>query len=239
MIQGLVITNLQSGYQKQIVIHNLNLEAKSKETLVLMGPSGSGKSTFLLTILGIIQPTQGKIVLHDKDITGVPIEERNIGYLPQDYGLFPHLSVIDNVSYGLRVRGHTKEEQYKRATEMLRLVELEGYQHHKIQGISGGQKQRVGLARALAIQPDLLLLDEPLSNIDQVTKLDVAMGLKELFKKLNIPIILVTHNHEDALFLSEKLVILIDGKIEQEGTVQSIKKHPKTQLIKRLISPFE
>lgn len=238
-MKGLTVTNLKSGYNKKTILSELSLEAKPKETLVLMGPSGSGKSTFLLTILGIVKPTHGKITLNERDITHLQIEERNIGYLPQDYGLFPHLSVIDNIAYGLRIRGEGKDQQYKRAKEMLELVELTGYEDKRIQAISGGQRQRVGLARALAIAPDLLLLDEPLSNIDQVTKLDVAKGLKDLFEKLDIPIILVTHNHEDALFLSEKLVILIDGKIEQEGTVQSIKNHPKTNLIKRLISPFE
>ncbi len=203
-----------------------------------MGISGSGKTTLLLTILGIIQPKKGRIVLNDKVINDTPIEERNIGYLPQDYGLFPHLNVFDNVAYGLKVRGASKTEQGQGVKEMLALVELEGFEKRKIKEMSGGQRQRVGLARALAIKPDLLLLDEPLSNIDQITKLEVATHLKNLFAKLDIPIILVTHNHEDALFLAENLAIMNEGKIEQIGSVKEIMNNPKTPFIKRLLTPF-
>lgn len=238
-MRGLSIQNLSSGYGQKSVIEDLSLEVKEKETLVLMGISGSGKSTLLLTILGIITPKKGRILLNEREITTLPIEERNIGYLPQDYGLFPHLNVIENVSYGLRVRGFSQKEQLSKAQEMLELVDLKGYDSRRIQEISGGQRQRVGLARALAINPDLLLLDEPLSNIDQVTKLEVATHLKNLFAKLDIPVILVTHNHEDALFLSEQLAILIEGKIEQIGHVKEIIKNPKTPFIKRLLMPFD
>lgn len=234
----LSIENLSSGYGEKLIVQDVSLEVKPKETVVLMGPSGSGKSTLLLTILGIILPSKGKIVLDNNDITLLPIEVRNIGYLPQDYGLFPHLNVIKNVAYGLRMRGFTKSEQEKQALAILKLVGLEDYAERKISQLSGGQRQRVGLARALAIKPQLLLLDEPLSNIDQITKADVASELKALFNKLDIPIILVTHNHEDALFLAEKLVVMIDGKIEQVGAVDEIIKNPKTPMIKKLLVPF-
>ncbi len=237
-MHGLSIENLISGYDEKIIVQDVTLVVKPKETLVLMGSSGSGKSTLLLTILGIILPSKGKIVLDNNDITLLPIEVRNIGYLPQDYGLFPHLNVIKNVAYGLRVRGLTKNEQEKQALAMLTLVGLEDYAERNISKLSGGQRQRVGLARALAIKPNLLLLDEPLSNIDQITKGDVASELKVLFDKLDIPIILVTHNHEDALFLAERLAVMIDGKIEQIGTVDEIVKNPKTPMIKKLLTPL-
>lgn len=237
-MRTLSIQNLITDYGQKTVIDNLSLEIKEKETLVLMGISGSGKTTLLLTILGIIQPKKGRIVLNDKVINDTPIEERNIGYLPQDYGLFPHLNVFDNVAYGLKVRGASKTEQGQGVKEMLALVELEGFEKRKIKEMSGGQRQRVGLARALAIKPDLLLLDEPLSNIDQITKLEVATHLKNLFAKLDIPIILVTHNHEDALFLAENLAIMNEGKIEQIGSVKEIMNNPKTPFIKRLLTPF-
>lgn len=237
-MKGLRIDNLTAGYGEKTIITDLTLEVKEKETLILMGISGSGKTTLLLTILGINQPTYGKIVLDGKEINNIPIEERNIGYLPQDYGLFSHLNVIENVSYGLRVRGISKTEQQRIANEMLGLVDLKGFEKRRIQELSGGQRQRVGLARALAIKPKLLLLDEPLSNIDQITKFEVAINLKTLFAKLDIPIILVTHNHEDALFLSERLAIMIDGKIEQTGSIKEVMKHPKTPFIKKLLMPF-
>ncbi|MDO9186229.1 MAG: ABC transporter ATP-binding protein [Bacteroidia bacterium] len=235
---GLSLQNIKSGYDDKLIVKNLSLDVEAKETLVLMGSSGSGKSTLLLTILGILKPSHGKIILNDKEITNLPIESRNIGYLPQDYGLFPHMSVIDNVSYGLRMRGIQKKEYESSAEEILELVELKGYGKRKPKELSGGERQRVGLARALAIKPDLFLLDEPLSNIDQATKMDVAKQMKELFRKLEIPIILVTHNHEDALFLAERLAIMIDGKIEQVGSVDEVLKNPKTKFIKRLLMPF-
>lgn len=234
----LKIENLTSGYQEKQIIKKLNLEASSLQTMVMMGPSGSGKTTLLLTILGIVTPVEGRVYLNDKDITGQPIEERNIGYLPQDYGLFPHMSVLENVVFGLKVRGIPRNIREKKALEMLQLVNLKGFEKRKINELSGGQRQRVGLARALAIDPALLLLDEPLSNIDQVTKQEVAQQLKLLFQKLNIPIILVTHNHEDAIFLAEKLVILVDGVIEQVGTIHEVLEHPKSDFIKRLLKPF-
>ena len=237
-MKGLSIENLESGYGEKLIVKGLSLEVAPNETLIIMGASGSGKTTLLLTILGIITPENGEIMLDGKSLLPLPIEQRNIGYLPQDYGLFPHLNIIENVSYGLRVRGIARSERDDIANEMLKLVELEGFGKKRIQEISGGQRQRVGLARALAISPGLLLLDEPLSNIDQVTKSDVAKHLKLLFRKLQIPVILVTHNHEDAIFLAERLAIMIDGRIEQTGTVDEIIKSPKTPFIKRILMPF-
>lgn len=238
-MKTLLIKNLIAGYGSKAVVHNLSFEVREKETLVLMGTSGSGKTTLIRTILGILPPLSGEILLDGRDITKVPIEERNIGYLPQDYGLFPHLTVLENVAYGLRVRGAGKQEQARRAREALALVDLEGFDARRIQKLSGGERQRVGLARALAVNPDLLLLDEPLSNIDQVTKLEVVTHLKNLFSKLSIPVIFVTHNHEDALFLSGQLAILIEGKIEQIGHLQDILNAPKSAFVRKLLTPFE
>ncbi len=234
----LKIENLSSGYRGKSIIKKLSLEVPPLETMVMMGPSGSGKTTLLLTILGIIAPFEGKVFLNDKDISSLPIEDRNIGYLPQDYGLFPHMNVQENVAFGLKVRGVPRDIREKKAPKMLKLVNLSGFEKRKINELSGGERQRVGLARALAIDPSLLLLDEPLSNIDQVTKYEVANQLKQLFQKLKIPIILVTHNHEDAIFLADKLVILINGEIEQTGTLNEVLEHPKSEFIKRLLRPF-
>lgn len=238
MMEGLLIENLESGYENKIVLRNLSLSVGLGETLVLMGPSGSGKTTLLLTILGIIQPGKGRILLNDRDITHLLIERRNIGYLPQDYGLFTHLKVLDNVAFGLRVRGVSREDREKVALQTIELVDLKGFENKKPHDLSGGQRQRVALARALAIKPDLFLLDEPLANIDEVTKLEVATHLKELLQKLEMPTILVTHNHEDAVFLAERLAIMVEGRIEQIGTVKDILASPKTSLIKKLLMPI-
>ncbi len=180
------------------------------------------------------------MLLNDQDLAALPIERRNIGYLPQakNYGLFPHLSVLDNVTYGLRVRGVDRKERDKRAKKMLELVELHGVEKRRVDELSGGQSQRIDLARALAIEPQLLLLEEPLSNVDQVTKFEVASELKKLFERIEIPVLLVTHGHEDAVFLGGHLAVMVDGKIEQVGTVKKVMQSPKTDLIKRLLRPF-
>lgn len=237
-MEGLVLQTINSGYNGQIVIKNINLTITPGEVIILMGISGAGKTTLLRTILGIVKPMSGKIFLKGKEITSLPIEMRNIGYLSQDYGLFPHLNVHDNIAYGLRIRGISKQEQDAIVQEMLDRFGIPDLGKRTIDQLSGGQKQRVGLARALAIKPDLILLDEPLSNIDQVTKLEVASYLKSLFQSLNIPIIFVTHQYEDAQFLNGRIIILVDGVIEQSGTYQEIIKKPKNVYIKRLLTPI-
>lgn len=238
-MNGLSLQHLTASYGAEDIVEDVSFEVRPQEDLVLMGISGSGKTTLLLTILGIITPKTGKILLNGKEIQALPIEERNIGYLPQDYGLFPHLNVIENVSYGLLVRGIPRKERFEKAREMLELVDLKGYDTRKVRELSGGQRQRVGLARALAIDPEMLLLDEPLSSIDQITKFEVATHLKNLFSKLKIPIILVTHNNDDARFLAKRLAIMVDGKIEQVGTTVEVLANPKTQTVRRLLAPFE
>lgn len=238
-MKKLLIQNLTVGYKGKPIIEDLSIEVKEKEVLVLMGISGSGKTTLLLTILGILNPIEGKVLLKEKDITTLPIEQRNIGYLPQDYGLFPHLNVFDNIAYGLKVRGYSKDKQAEKVAEMLKLTELIGYEEKKVNELSGGQRQRVGLARAIAIEPDLFLLDEPLSNIDQITKFEVSTALKSMFNKLNIPIVLVTHNHEDAIFFNEHVAVMIEGKIIQTGSLKELLKSPKIPFIRKLLMPLE
>ena len=236
----LSIQHVDAGYGDKIIVKDVSLDVQPKEALVIMGPSGSGKTTLFLTILGIINPRKGRLLLNDQDIAALPIENRNIGYLPQskNYGLFPHLAVLDNVAYGLRVRGVDRTTREARARKMLEMVELQDVAVRRVDELSGGQSQRIGLARALAIEPHLLLLDEPLSNVDQVTKFEVASALKKLFARIDVPVLLVTHAHEDALFLAKRLAVMVDGKIEQIGPVEEVMQSPKTDLIKRLLRPF-
>ncbi len=237
-MEGLVLQNVTSGYDHQVVFKNLNLEVKPKTTLVLMGVSGTGKTTLLKTILGILKPLQGSIYLAGRNISNLPIEERNIGYVPQNYGLFPHLDVAANISFGLQVRHVPPDEQKKIIEQMIHLIELKGYEHKKITELSGGQQQRVALGRALAVKPDLFLLDEPLSNIDQATKFDVASDMKKLFDSLNIPIILVTHQYEDAQFFGANVAIMVEGIIVQIGSYEELVAHPKNPFVKKLLVPF-
>jgi ABC-type Fe3+/spermidine/putrescine transport system ATPase subunit len=237
-MEGLLLQNITAGYGDLTIIKDLNLNVDPKTILVLMGVSGSGKTTLLKTILGIIKPTSGSINLGNQDISNLPIEKRNIGYLSQNYGLFPHMTVAENIIYGLRIRGIAQDEQKKILDLMLTIIEMKEYEKRNVLELSGGQQQRVGLARALAVKPDLFLLDEPLSNIDQATKFDVAADMKKLFDTLNIPIILVTHQYEDAQFFNARVAVMVEGKIEQIGSYEEIIRNPKTPFIKKLLTPF-
>src|SRR6266516_5909501 len=190
----LSLKNIEAGYGDKVIVKDVSLDVRPKEAMVIMGPSGCGKTTLFQTILGIVTPRKGQILLNDQDLAALPIERRNIGYLPQskNYGLFPHLSVLDNVTYGLRVRGIDRKERAKRARKMIELVELHGLENRRVDEMSGGQSQRIGLARALAIEPQLLLLDEPLSNVDEVTKFEDASELKKLLGRIDVTVLLVT-----------------------------------------------
>jgi ABC-type Fe3+/spermidine/putrescine transport system ATPase subunit len=232
------IKNLAAGYGPDIIINNVNLNIESGKTVVIMGPSGGGKTTLLLSILGVITPSKGDIVLNGSSLINKKIEDRDIGFVPQDYGLFPHLNVLDNIAFGLKMRGVKKKQRYEEASLTLNLVDLANFSTRSIKELSGGQKQRVAIARALAIKPKMLLLDEPLTSIDSLTRHDVAKSLKELFSKLHIPIILVSHNPEDARFFSDSVAILLDGTIKQQGSLEEIKNNPRSDIIKRLVDSY-
>lgn len=237
-MEGLFLQNISAGYENKIIIKDLNVQVRSREILVIMGTSGAGKTTILKTILGIITPQNGKIILKDKDITRVPIEERNIGYLAQFYALFPHMNVAQNISYGLMIRQKSKDEQKETVGKLLNAIELSEFGDRYPQELSGGQQQRVALARAIAANPSLILLDEPLSNIDQITKFEVATFIKKMFSSLEIPMIIVTNQWEDAKFFGDNIAVLIEGTIAQIGTYNELVKNPKNPLVQKLLSPY-
>jgi ABC-type sugar transport system ATPase subunit len=218
------------------VLDKVELLVEQGELMVIMGPSGCGKTTLLLVILGALRPDEGQIWMGGREITNLRVEERNIGYVPQDFGLFPHLSVYENIAFGLKIRGYSKIEIDSKVKNLLRIVNLEGLEARKPKELSGGQRQRVALARALAINPSLLLLDEPLSNIDEATKSDVIEKLKGLQKEVGITTICVTHNPEDAFNLGDRIAIMYLGRIIQCGKPEEILKEPKNEVVKRLVA---
>ncbi len=210
------INNLTKSYNDKPILDNLNLEVKENEIVTIMGKSGAGKTTLLFCILGFIFPDSGEILLDDKDLTHVPIEQRHIAYMPQDYGLFPHLSVRDNILFSLSIRGEKKEIQDEKVLELLNLVDLpKDLILRGIGNLSGGEKQRVALARAFAMQPRLFLLDEPLSAIDVDTKTKVGTELRALIKELNIPAIVICHVPEEAELLGDRIIRLEEGKLDE------------------------
>lgn len=231
----LKIENISKIFEKERGIKNISFQLEKGELVSFLGPSGCGKTTLLNIIGGFVKNDSGSIYLEDKDITEYPPEKREIVTVFQNYALFPHMNVVENVKYGLKYRGYNKEEQIKLAKEYLKIVGLEGYEKNSVGELSGGQQQRVALARALVLQPKILLLDEPFSNLD--TKLKIAMReeIKELQKRLGISMIFVTHDQEEALSISDRIVVMSNGEIVQIGKPEEIYYSPKNRYVAEFI----
>src|SRR5690606_19312156 len=213
-----------------LAVDDLTLTVERGELLTLLGPSGCGKTTTLRMIAGFEQPTAGTIRVDGRDVTRLPPQKRGIGMVFQNYALFPHLDVQDNVAFGLRTRGVSKAEAAERVEAVLRRVELAGYGKRRVQELSGGQQQRVALARALAPEPPLLLLDEPLSNLDAALRERTRSELRMLLKEVGITAVFVTHDQEEAFHLSDRVAVLDRGRLQQVG--------PAEELYHRPVNPF-
>jgi len=237
-MKELRVENVTKSYGNVKALDQVELTINPAEFMVVMGPSGCGKTTLLLVILGALTLDEGHIWINGKDIDGLPLDERNIGYVPQDFGLFPHLNVYENIAFGLRVKRYSETIIRERINELLHTVDLEGLENRKPKELSAGQKQRVALARALATDPSVLLLDEPLSNIDEATKAEVRVNLKEIQKKSKVTTLCVTHNPEDSFQLGERIAIMHSGKIIQCDTPPNILEKPKSELVRKLIAPM-
>ncbi|MEM2110473.1 MAG: ABC transporter ATP-binding protein [Candidatus Bathyarchaeia archaeon] len=237
-MKKLFVQGISKTYGNIKALDHVEFSINPGELMVIMGPSGCGKTTLLLVILGALKPDEGHVWINGNNVDKLPLEERNIGYLPQDFGLFPHLTVYDNIAFGLRVRKYSKETTQKRVNELLLTVDLEGLENRKPNELSGGQKQRVALARALAINPSVLLLDEPLSNIDEATKSEFRVNLKEIQRKSRVTTLCVTHNPEDAFQHGDRIAIMYSGKIIQQDTPKGILKSSENELVRKLIAPM-
>lgn len=229
------IENLKKIFEENRGIEKIDFSIEKGELISLVGPSGCGKTTLLNIIGGFLKPDNGKIYLEDKDITDIPPEKRDISTVFQSYALFPHMNVLENIKYGLKYKKLTKKEQNELALEYLKIVGLDGYEKKSIQELSGGQQQRVALARALVLYPKILLLDEPFSNLDAKLKISMREELKELQKNLKISMIFVTHDQEEALSISDKVVVMNNGKIGQIGTPEEIYYSPINEYVANFI----
>ncbi len=212
-----------------------DIHAAEGELVCLLGPSGCGKTTGLQLIAGILAPHRGKIFLGQKDITTLPPWKRNIGLVFQDYALFPHMTVYDNIAYGLKQRGTPSHIIRSRVEELLKLVELPNYSRRRPEELSGGEKQRVALARAVAPSPALLLLDEPLSALDARLRTQLRREIRNIQKRIGLTTIYVTHDQEEALSLADKIVVMRKGTIEQSGTPQELYNKPENEFVARFI----
>ena len=212
-------------------VDDVSLQIRDGEFFTLLGPSGSGKTTCLRMIAGFDRPTSGEILLYDADVSNLPPYERDVNTVFQDYALFPHLTVGDNIAYGLMIKKVLKEERSKRVDEMLDLVQLPGFAGRKPAQLSGGQRQRVALARALINHPKVLLLDEPLGALDLKLRQQMQVELKAIQQRVGITFIFVTHDQEEALTMSDRIAVFSQGKIEQVGAPADIYEHPTTTFV--------
>ncbi|MBQ6706513.1 MAG: ABC transporter ATP-binding protein [Clostridia bacterium] len=225
------LENISVSFDDQSVLQNLDLQISDGEFVTLLGPSGCGKTTTLRIIGGFLKPDSGSVFFDDQLVTDLPPHKRPVNTIFQRYALFPHLNVFDNVAFGMQVRKMKKEEIRERVEEMLRLVNLTGFEKRSVNTLSGGQQQRVAIARALAIHPRVLLLDEPLAALDLKLRKDMQAELKNIQKRLGITFIYVTHDQEEALSMSDTVVVMDSGKIQQIGTPQDIYNEPTNAFV--------
>ncbi len=228
---AVVFEQVTRSFGEVKAVDAVDLKIRDGEFFTMLGPSGSGKTTCLRMIAGFDRPTAGKVFLHGADVTALPPYERDVNTVFQDYALFPHMSVGDNIAYGLKIRKVDKAERQRRVEEMLELVRLPGYAARKPSQLSGGQRQRVALARALINQPRVLLLDEPLGALDLKLRQQMQVELKGLQQRLGITFIFVTHDQEEALSMSDRIAVFNQGKIEQLGTPAEIYERPQTAFV--------
>ena len=232
----LELRNITKLYDKDNGIRNISFSVDQGEFVTLLGPSGCGKTTTLNIIGGFLKPDSGKVVLDGQDITEFVPEERPVSTVFQSYALFPHMNVLDNVSYGLRhLCRMSKKSAADEAVKYLEIVGLSGYEHSHVGNLSGGQQQRVALARSMATKPKLLLMDEPLSNLDASLRIKMRLELKNLQRKLGITMILVTHDQEEALSMSDKIIVMEKGDILQTGSPQDIYFRPLSREVSSFI----
>ena len=231
----LSLKNISKKYKDKEILNNISFDIKEGELVCILGPSGCGKTTLLNITGGFVSNFSGDVLLSDENINNIPPEKREIATVFQSYGLFTHKNVIDNVSYGLKLLKIDKNMREKRARDMLEKVGLAGYDKKKIKELSGGEQQRVAIARSMVLNPKLLLLDEPLSNLDVHLRDVMRKEIKRIQKQFGVTMIIVTHDQEDAFKLADRVIVINEGHIEQIGTPEELYKNPKNNFISSFI----
>ena len=231
----LELQNITAGYDKNVILKDFNLSVERGELVSLLGSSGCGKTTTLRLIAGFSEPMAGQMIFDGRDYTHVPLHKRNFGFVFQSYALFPHMTVFDNVAFGLKMRKLSKEKTREEVMHILDVVDLHGFENRYPREMSGGQRQRVALARAMVIKPDLMLFDEPLSNLDAKLRVKMRVEIRRLQQELGFTAIYVTHDQEECFAISDKVAIMNRGVIEQMGTPSDIYNNPQTEFIARFV----
>ena len=231
----LELRDITAGYGKNMILRDFNLQVERGQFVSLLGSSGCGKTTTLRLIAGFSEPENGQLFFDGRDITHVPLHKRNFGFVFQSYALFPHMTVYDNVAFGLKMRKVSKAETRQRVSAMLDLVDLRGFDQRYPREMSGGQRQRVALARAMVIRPDLMLFDEPLSNLDAKLRVKMRVEIRRIQQELGFTAIYVTHDQEECFAISDQVAIMNKGVIEQMDTPAHIFNRPKTEFIAHFV----
>jgi sulfate transport system ATP-binding protein len=234
---GILVKDVTKRYGDFVALHDVSLEVPSGALTALLGPSGSGKSTLLRTIAGLEHADLGRVVIDGDDRTDAPARERGVGFVFQHYAAFRHMTVRDNVAFGLSVRKTPKEVVRERVEELLELVHLEGFAERLPAQLSGGQRQRMSLARALAVRPSVLLLDEPFGALDATVRKELRAWLRRLHNEMHVTTLFVTHDQEEAMEVAEQIVVMNEGRIEQIGTPREIYESPASDFVMRFIGP--
>ena len=227
--------NITKKFNETVAVDNVSCTFEAGTLTTLLGPSGCGKTTSLRIIAGLERATEGKILVDNEDVTILPATDRDVSMVFQSYALFPHMSVIENVSYGLKMININKEEYIEKALETLKLVNLDGYENRMPSELSGGQQQRVAVARAIVLKPKVLLFDEPLSNLDAKLRRQVREDIREIQQKLGVTTIYVTHDQEEALAISDKVIVMNKAIIAQEGSPKDLYNFPKDKFVANFI----
>jgi sulfate/thiosulfate transport system ATP-binding protein len=228
---SIVIENATKRFGDFVALDDVSIEVRDGSLTALLGPSGSGKSTLLRVIAGLEEPDGGRIVISGEEMTRVPVQSRNVGFCFQHYAAFKHMTVRDNVAFGLSIRKKPKAEISRRVSELLRLVQLEGFIDRYPSQLSGGQRQRMALARALAVEPKVLLLDEPFGALDARVRTELRRWLRHLHEEVHVTTIFVTHDQEEAMDVAEQIVVMNEGRVEQAGSPRDLYDHPATEFV--------
>jgi sulfate transport system ATP-binding protein len=234
---SIVVDSVTKRFGEFVALEDVSLAVRDGSLTALLGPSGGGKSTLLRVIAGLEQPDIGSVVIAGEDATRTPPQRRNVGFVFQHYAAFKHMTVAANVAFGLTIRHRPKDEIQARVHELLRLVHLDGFAHRYPSQLSGGQRQRMALARALAVQPRVLLLDEPFGALDATVRKELRAWLRRLHDEVHVTTVFVTHDQEEAMEVAEQIVVLNHGRIEQVGTPRDLYENPANEFVMRFVGP--
>ncbi|MGK0554199.1 ABC transporter ATP-binding protein [Macrococcus capreoli] len=227
--------NVTMHFKDITAVDHLNLTINDGELVSILGPSGCGKSTTLMMLAGLLEPQQGQIFINGKDVTRVKQEDRNVGMVFQDYALYPHMTIFDNIAFPLKMKKLSKSSIKEKVMNAAKLVEIDTLLHRLPKALSGGQQQRVAIARAIVKEPEVLLMDEPLSNLDARLRLTMREEIRELQQRLNMTTLFVTHDQEEAMSISDKIVLLQEGALMQYGTPSEMYEHPNNKFVAEFI----